>query len=240
MIQSPLLPQFNGFIDGQWTGARTNVRLRVINPATGEALADVPDMGHDRATEAVEAAAGAMEIVTSIAQRREWLQKIEQALLAEREELGRIITLEQGKPLREAIAEADYAAGFFRVCAERIDVLLPQTLRERPRGCAWTVHHRPAGVVATITPWNFPLAMLAKKLSAAIAAGCAVVHKPAELTPLASIAQWTILDRVGLPRGFANLLIGQAEPIGEIVCAHPAVRVVSFTGSMQVGRTLMR
>jgi succinate-semialdehyde dehydrogenase/glutarate-semialdehyde dehydrogenase len=162
------------------------------------------------------------------------------AIRDERSELGRIITLENGKPLDQSVGEADYAAGFFHYTAQHVDALASRTLEERPRDHTWTVHFRPAGVAALITPWNFPLAMVAKKLSAAVAAGCPVVIKPSEITPLSMIALFTLLERIGLPPGAANLVIGMPEPIGAVLCGHPAVRVLSFTGSTRVGKHLIR
>src|SRR5207253_1823 len=155
-----------------------------------------------------------------------WLSNIASLLVEHKHELGRIVTLEQGKPLKEGVAEVEYSAGFFRFCAEHIDHLKPREIPGEIRGCTWVAHHRPAGVAALITPWNFPLAMLAKKLSAAIAADCAVVAKPAELTPLTTIALWNLLEKIDFPRGKLNLVIGQPGPIGDVLCSHSAVRLI--------------
>lgn len=238
MISSPLLKQVSGFVAGRWV-ERGDDRLAVTNPATGETLAEIPDMGEAGATAAVESAAAAMANPPPVEQRHAWLLAIHDALLRDKAELGRIITQEQGKPLKEAVVEVEYAAGFFKYFASILDQLSPRPLPERIRGAAWTVHHRPAGVVALITPWNFPLAMLAKKLAPALAAGCAVVTKPADLTPLTSVALWHQLEEIGLPPGVANLVLGRPAPIGQVLCSHPAVRLISFTGSTEVGRTLI-
>ncbi len=241
MIQSPLIPKPLAYIDGRWRGADDAGRatIAVINPATGEQLADVPDLGAAETTQAIEAAARSLGQASSIAQRHDWLRAIESALLANKDELARIITLEQGKALKESIGEVEYAAGFFRVAAAELDREEAEQIPGTIRNAKWTIRHVPAGVVGLITPWNFPLAMLAKKLAPALGAGCAIVTKPAELTPLTTIALWTLLEKSGLPAGRANLVIGQAAPIGDTLCAHPLVRLISFTGSTRVGKQLM-
>jgi succinate-semialdehyde dehydrogenase / glutarate-semialdehyde dehydrogenase len=240
MINSALLPRVMGYIDGRWTAARSGAVSAVIDPATGARLADVPVMGAAEAEQAVLAAGAAMRHVPPPPPelRRRQLRQIADLLLEHKQELGRIITLENGKPLVEAVVEVEYAAGFFEHFAAAIEHLRPRELEQRARGCVWTVHHRPAGVAGIITPWNFPLAMLAKKLSAALAAGCACVVKPAPATPLSAIALWHLFERMGLQPGRCNLVLGDAEVIGRVLCTHPAVRVISFTGSTAVGKLL--
>lgn len=237
MLESKLLPHLDGYIGGKWTGGAG--ALAVINPANGEILAEVPDMGEGETENAVEAAAACLDEPASLEKRRSWVRALGAAIRENREELGRIITLENGKPIVEGEGEADYAAGFFEHTAEHMDILEPRRLKERPRDHAWTVYSRPAGVAALITPWNFPLAMVAKKLSGALAAGCPSVIKPSEKTPLTMIALFTLLERVGLPPGMCNLVTGMPKPIGKVLCEHPAVRVISFTGSTGVGKHLI-
>lgn len=239
MIESPLLPNIASYVDGRWTSSDAGRALAVTNPATGEHLADVPDMGEAETAAAVEAAALAADSPGDVGVRKQWLMQIHDALLADRDDLARLITLENGKPIGEAAAEVSYAAGFFSVTADHLEHLKPRTLEQHPRDCTWTVHHRPAGVVALITPWNFPLAMLAKKLAPAVGTGCSAVIKPASNTPLSVIALFTLLDRMGLPRGLLNLVIGRSGPIGKVFCSHEAVRIVSFTGSTDVGSQLI-
>jgi succinate-semialdehyde dehydrogenase/glutarate-semialdehyde dehydrogenase len=197
-------------------------------------------MGEAETQAAIEAGARACTQPTPLEQRREWLRAITSLMLENKEELARIITLEQGKPLKESRVEIEYSAGFYRFCAEQLDHIAPRTLEARIRNCEWTVHYRPAGVVGIITPWNFPQAMIAKKLSAAIAAGCSVVAKPADLTPLSAIALWHLAERAGVTPGMLNLVIGQPAPIGKVLCEHPRVRVLSFTGSTAVGKLLLQ
>jgi len=240
MINSALLPSLGGFINGEWVMADNAQTLSVTNPVDHSELAQVAAMGQVETERAVAAAEAALERPASLGQRRDWLNAIADALSNHREEIGRILCLEHGKPLAEAQGEADYAAGFFRYAANNIDALEPRHLEERPRDCRWTVHYRPAGVVGLITPWNFPIGMIAKKLSAAIAADCPSVIKPSSKTPLTMIALFALLEReVKLPAGKVNLVMGSAGPITDALFNAPSVRVISFTGSTEVGRELI-
>lgn len=239
-IMSPLLQHIGGYVAGHWvTRGDTGKTLPVINPASGERLAEIPVMSGDQTVSAIEAASAAMRCDASMEQRSQWLSSIHGRLLENREELARIITLEQGKPLKESRVEVEYSAAFFSFFASQLSHLSARSLPEPIKNLRWSVHHRPAGVVGLITPWNFPLAMLAKKLAPAIGAGCAVIAKPAELTPLTAIALWHLLDGLALPPGRFNLVMGEPAPIGEPLCAHPAVRLISFTGSTATGRKLI-
>ncbi|MFO7859384.1 MAG: aldehyde dehydrogenase family protein, partial [Ectothiorhodospiraceae bacterium] len=241
MLESPLLRNTQGYINGQRLDADHGKTLTVTNPVDGADLARVPGMGPEETNRAVAAGRGALATPASLAQRRQWLDGIADALQANREEIGRILCLEHGKPWKEAQGEVDYAAGFFRYSAAHLDALEPRVLEERPRNCSWTVHYRPAGVVALVTPWNFPIGMIAKKLSAALAADCPSVIKPSSKTPLTMVALFHILDReLDLPPGKVNLVTGSAGPIGDTLCDHPDVRVLSFTGSTEVGRELIQ
>src|SRR5437762_569124 len=240
MIESPMLQHVGGYINGRWVLPDAGDALAVRNPATGDHLADVPNMGAAQTSAAIEAAEAAFGEDISPDLRRRWLQQIAERMLQNKQELARIITLEQGKPLKESTVEVEYAATFFRFFAQTPDHLKPRHLSERPRNLNWTIHHRPAGVVGLITPWNFPLAMVAKKLAPAIGSGCCAVIKPADLTPLTCIALWHIFDQLGLPPGRLNLVIGKPGPIGDTLCSHPAVRLISFTGSTAVGKFLIQ
>jgi len=240
MIESPLLQSFGGYIEGRWCEADSGERFAVTNPVDGAHLADVAAMGPGETRRAIAAAEAALAHPAGIAQRRDWLLAIDATLRAHREEIGRILCMEHGKPWKEAQGEVDYAAGFFRYAGEHVGELAPRTLAERPKDCTWTVHHRPAGVAGLITPWNFPIGMIAKKLSAALAADCASVIKPSSKTPLTMIALFQLLEReVGLPAGKVNLVTGSAGPITDTLFEAPSVRVISFTGSTEVGRELI-
>ncbi len=239
MLQSPLLKLTDGYINGHWCAADSASTMPVINPATGETIAMVPVMGRSETTRAVEAAVRALTTPTAIELRSRWLRDLADLITQHRAELGRIITHEHGKPLAEAQGEADYAASFFRYYSGCVDHLQPKQLPERPRDHVWTVYYRPAGVAALITPWNFPLAMLAKKFSAALAADCCCVIKPSSKTPLSMVALFSLIEQIGLPAGKANLVLGPAGEISDVLCEHPAVRVISFTGSTAVGKKLI-
>ncbi len=241
MIESPLLQHLKGYIGGQWT-ATGDATFDVYNPATGKVLARAPSMPAEDVKAAIEAGKSALRLTEPypIETRRQWLEGIRDALKANKEEIGRILCLEHGKPLNEAQGEVDYAAGFFDYFSKTIGGLAAQTLEEKPRDCTWTVHYRPVGVVGLITPWNFPIGMIAKKLSAALAAGCPSVIKPASETPLTMIAMFRVIEEnVDLPRGMVNLVMGKASVIGKELCENPDVPMLSFTGSTEVGRKLI-
>jgi succinate-semialdehyde dehydrogenase/glutarate-semialdehyde dehydrogenase len=238
MIESALLPKHQGQIDGEWVPAKSGETFPVFNPSTGEHLADVPRMGAAETDMAISAACNAMRTQVPLEMRAQWLRRISELMLDHKQELGRIITLEHGKPLKEGIVEVEYAAGFFSFFSKQLDKLKHQELPGEIRGAHWEVHFRPTGVVGSITPWNFPQAMMAKKLAPALGAGCAIVAKPASMTPLSAIAFCEIARQAGLPAGMINLVIGSAEPISETMCQHPAVRLISFTGSTEVGKLL--
>tara|TARA_R110002111_G_C5986300_1_gene371552 strand:+ start:1115 stop:2569 length:1455 start_codon:yes stop_codon:yes gene_type:complete len=242
MIESPLLEKLTGYIGGRWTDNEQGSTFDVYNPATGEVIAQVASMPESEVKAAVEAGKSALRLTNpySIETRRKWLEDIRDALRENKEEVGRILCLEHGKPLNEAQGEVDYAAGFFDYCSKHIQALDAHTLPETPKDCSWTVHYRPVGVTALITPWNFPIGMIAKKLSAALAAGCPSVIKPASETPLTMIALFKLMDKhVDLPAGMVNLIMGKASVIGKVLCESPDVPMLSFTGSTEVGRKLV-
>jgi len=237
-MESKLLGKVGGFIRGQWITASPGGSFEVVNPATGAVLARLPNMGAAETNGSVEAAARALQPDEPVSKRRGWFEALHELLLSDKQEFARIITCENGKPLKEAVVEVEYACGFFRFFAEQMHRLESEVVPGRMRNCEWTVHHRPAGVAGLIAPWNFPLAMMGKKVAAALAAGCGVVIKPARQTPLSMIALCRIAERVGVPAGRLNVVVGQAGPIGEALCTHPAVRIISFTGSTEIGEWL--
>ncbi|MFP3977000.1 NAD-dependent succinate-semialdehyde dehydrogenase [Marinobacter sp. KMM 10035] len=242
MIESPMLGKMTGYIGGRWTDNEQGNTFDVYNPATGKVIAQVASMPESEVKAAIEAGMSALQLTSpySIDTRRKWLEEIRDALRVNKEEVGRILCLEHGKPLNEAQGEVDYAAGFFDYCSKNIQALDAHELPGKPRDCTWTVHYRPVGVTALITPWNFPIGMIAKKLSAALAAGCPSVIKPASETPLTMIALFDLIDKhVNLPDGMVNLVMGKASVIGKVLCESPDVPMLSFTGSTEVGRKLV-
>ncbi|HEX7385926.1 MAG TPA: NAD-dependent succinate-semialdehyde dehydrogenase [Castellaniella sp.] len=241
MIRSNFLSHLAGYVNDQWIAADTGKRLDVFNPATGEKLADVPFMGAAETRRAIACAQRALDSVPDAATRRHWLESIRDKLLEQQEEIGRILCLEHGKPWKEAQGEVQYAASFFDYYAKVVETgTAPETLPDKVKGCTWTLYKRPVGVVGLITPWNFPIAMIAKKIAPALAAGCPSVIKPAPDTPLTMIALFEIMASLGLPKGMVNLVIGDAVQIGAELMNSPQVTMVSFTGSTATGRLLMQ
>jgi succinate-semialdehyde dehydrogenase/glutarate-semialdehyde dehydrogenase len=230
------------YIGGDWADADDKSQLEVTDPATGEAIARVPNMGAvetRRAIEAAEHAFGRWRQLTT-AERSGLLRNWHALMLEHQEDLARIITAEQGKPLAEARGEVVYGASFIDWFAEegrRVygDLIPPHQAEKRI-----LVLKQPVGVCALITPWNFPAAMLTRKAGAALAAGCTVVAKPAEDTPLTALALAVLAERAGIPSGAVNVVTGDPDRIGRELTTNPIVRKLSFTGSTEVGRLLMR
>ncbi|MDG2022021.1 MAG: NAD-dependent succinate-semialdehyde dehydrogenase [Phycisphaerales bacterium] len=227
-------------IDGRWVGADSGASFEVHDPATDRVVGRVPNAGAEEARRAVDAAFGAFSAWAArpAVERAEVLDALAARLISDRDELAALLTEEQGKPLSEARAEIDYARSFFEVASETC-----LTIRDESPlvpGKKVRVHRRPVGVAAAITPWNFPIAMLAKKMAPAMAVGCTQVLKPAEQTPLSAIA---LLERAmdsGVPSGVLNLVTGDPAAIGAAWLEDSRVRKLSFTGSTEVGRLLMQ
>jgi succinate-semialdehyde dehydrogenase/glutarate-semialdehyde dehydrogenase len=231
------------FIDGAWVRADSGESFAVRDPATGAVLAEVPDMGVAETRRAIEAAVRALPGWRGrlAKERAQILRRWHELMLAEQERLAQIITAEQGKPLTEARGEIAYGAAFIDWFAEegrRVygDILPPQTADKR-----LLVLKQPIGVTAAITPWNFPSAMIARKAGAALAAGCTMVVKPAELTPLSALALAELAQRAGVPDGVLNVVTtNDPAAVGAELTGNAAVRKISFTGSTEVGKILLR
>lgn len=225
---------------GQWRDG--DRRFAVTNPATGECLAEVPDLSGEQAREAVAAADAALPAWRKrhAKERSALLRRWFDAIMAHQEPLARLMTLEQGKPLAEAMGEVAYGANFIEYYAEEAKRMAGETLPSHGADKRLLVVREPVGVVAAITPWNFPLAMITRKVGPALAAGCTVVIKPAEATPLTALALAKLAEDVGLPAGVLNVVTtSQPAVIGEVLTTDPRVRKVSFTGSTPVGKTLL-
>jgi len=230
----------DAFIGGEWLGAEK--RFAVTNPANGELLADVPDLGADGAREAVAAAeaAGPGWKKRTAKERATLLRAWFDAIMAHQEDLARLMTLEQGKPLAESRGEVAYGASFVEFYAEETKRMAGETLPGHGVDKRILVFREPIGVVAAVTPWNFPLAMITRKCAPALAAGCTVVIKPAEATPLTALAVARLAELAGLPAGVINVVTAsQPAPIGEVLTTDPRVRKFSFTGSTPVGKKLL-
>lgn len=231
------------FINGAWTPADSGKTFPVYNPATGELLAEVADCGvaeTRRAIEAAEAALPEWRAKTAIA-RAALLRKWYDLVMEHIADLGLLLTLEQGKPVSEAKGEIRYGASFIEWFAEEGKRAYGEVIPAHMPGMRLLVTKQPVGVVGAITPWNFPNAMITRKIAPAIAAGCTVVLKPSEETPLSALALAELATRAGIPSGVLNIVTGMDAPaIGRELCDNPVVRKISFTGSTEVGKLLMR
>lgn len=229
-------------IGGEWTDAGARTWLEVRDPASDDVVARVPVAGAAEATRCVQTAARALPAwrATAPAERAAVLDAGAHGLLAGLDRLARIVTLECGKPLAEAQGEVRYAADYLRSAAEQARALCDEPFDPRRPGVRAVAVREPVGVCAAITPWNFPIAMLARKAAPALAAGCTMVAKPAEETPLSAFAFGEVLASAGLPAGVFNAIAGDAPAIASTWLADGRVRKLSFTGSTEVGRLLAR
>jgi succinate-semialdehyde dehydrogenase/glutarate-semialdehyde dehydrogenase len=231
------------FIQGEWCDAAGGKTFAVTNPATGEKIADVPDGGREdaaRAIAAADAAFGGWAGMTAY-DRSRILYKAWELMTARAEDIARTMTSEQGKPLRAALNEVRYGADFLLWYAEEAKRVYGETI-PAPRGDQrFLVLHQPVGVVAAITPWNYPASMITRKVAPALAAGCTIVLKPAEATPLCAIEIFKVLQEAGVPEGVTNLVTAlDPAPIGEEFVSNDAVRKITFTGSTATGKMLAR
>ena len=222
-------------IDGEWvTGDRW---IEVDDPATGETIGRVPSLGEAETARAVKAAARAMPGWTArtALDRAQVLHRMADAMIGKREALTALLTREQGKPLAEARGEIDYAASFLHWFAEEGRRIYGDVIPGQAPDKRLVVLKQPVGVVAAITPWNFPAAMITRKIAPALAAGCGVVVKPAEQTPFTALALGVLAEDAGLPPGLLNIVTGDAATVGGVLTASPTVRKISFTGSTATG-----
>jgi succinate-semialdehyde dehydrogenase/glutarate-semialdehyde dehydrogenase len=227
------------YIDGAWTG---QAKDPVFNPANGAEIARVPDVGAEGARAAIDAANRAFGPWRDLLakERSALLRRWFELIIEHTEPLAALMTAEQGKPLSEARGEVVYGASFVEFFAEQAKRIYGETIPSHRTNGRILVIKQPIGVVAAITPWNFPLAMITRKVAPAIAAGCTVVVKPAEDTPLTALALAELAHRAGIPKGVFNVITGDAPPIGRELTESPIVRMIAFTGSTEVGKLLMR
>ena len=230
------------FVDGAWTGADDGATIDVTNPATGKVLGTVPRMGAAetrRAIAAAEAAWGPWRARTA-KERAQILRRFADLMMAHQDDLALIMTSEQGKPLAEAKGEVAYAASFLEWFGEEAKRLYGDTIPGHQADKRIVVIKEPIGVVAAITPWNFPSAMITRKMGPALAAGCPIVLKPASQTPFSALALAELAVRAGVPKGVFSVITGSASAIGAEMTSNPVVRKVTFTGSTEIGKLLMR
>lgn len=242
-LRDPQLLRTDAYINGAWVAG--NRRFAVEDPATGTHLADVACLDAAATQQAIDAANAAWPAWRNLTgkQRHAILLRWYQLLMEHQEDLARILTAEQGKPLAEARGEIAYGASFVEWFAEEAKRTNGQTLPQFDNNKRLLVLRQPIGVCAAITPWNFPLAMITRKVAPALAAGCPVVIKPAELTPLSALAAAELAHRAGIPAGVLNVVTSDAQgsiAVGKLLCESDTVRHLSFTGSTEVGRILMQ
>ncbi len=226
------------FIDGHWTGDPVTP---VLNPATGLTIARVPNLGAAETRQAIDAAQRAFPAWSGLLakERSQILRRWFELILANAEALAQLMTAEQGKPITEARGEVAYGASFVEFFAEEAKRVYGETIPTHKQGGRLVVLKQPIGVVGAITPWNFPIAMITRKVSPAIAVGCTVVIKPAPDTPLSALALAELAQQAGIPAGVINIVTGDAEAIGKELTSNPLVRTITFTGSTRVGKILM-
>jgi succinate-semialdehyde dehydrogenase/glutarate-semialdehyde dehydrogenase len=242
-LDNPGLLRTQALINGDWVGAATT--FAVTDPATGRELAQVPNLGRAEAQEAIAAAANALNAWRGkpAKERAAVLVRWQQLLVKHADDLARLMTAEQGKPLAEARGEIVYGASFLDWFAEEGKRVYGETIPTTDPTKRYLVLKQAVGVCAAITPWNFPLAMITRKVAPALAAGCTVIIKPAEATPLTALAAAELAQQAGMPAGVLNVLTADAAgsiEIGQVLCESDVVRHLSFTGSTEVGRILMK
>ena len=242
-LNDPTLLRTDSYVNGAWTKAKGDKRFAVTNPANGAVIAEVADLGAAEVTAAIDAAVPAQKewAARTAKDRAMVLRKWYDLIMANADDLAIILTTEMGKPLAEARGEVAYGASFIdwfgeearRVCGDVMESPIPDK--------RFLTFKQPIGVFGAITPWNFPIAMITRKVAPGIAAGCACVLKPAEQTPLSALALAELAHRAGLPAGVMNIVTGMDAPaMGSALCDDDRIRKMTFTGSTEVGRILMR
>jgi succinate-semialdehyde dehydrogenase/glutarate-semialdehyde dehydrogenase len=244
-LNNPELLRTQSYIDGKWVDASDGAEFAVDNPATGSNIAHVSNLGAKQAEQAIAAASRAFPAwrARTAKERSNILRKWFDLIIAHTDDLARIMTLEQGKPFAEAKGEIAYGASFVEWFAEQAKRVMGDTISAPLATNRMLVLREPIGVCAAITPWNFPNAMITRKVAPAIAAGCTIVLKPAEQTPLSALALAVLAEQAGIPPGVLNIITADSDnsiAIGKVLCASPVVRKVTFTGSTPVGRILMQ
>ncbi len=230
------------YINGQWRDAKDGAQVDVTNPANGDVIASVPKMGAEETKEAIDAAKAAQVKWRNMLakERAVILRRWFDLMMENQSDLATLMTLEQGKPMAESMGEIAYAASFLEWFAEEAKRVNGETIPQHQADKRLVVIKQPVGVCVAITPWNFPSAMITRKVGPALAAGCAVVVKPATQTPLSAFALCELAEQAGVPAGVISVITGASGAIGGEMTSHPDVRHLSFTGSTEVGRLLMK
>ncbi|WP_176053374.1 NADP-dependent succinate-semialdehyde dehydrogenase [Paraburkholderia caribensis] len=240
-LRDPQLIRHRCLVDGEWLDADSGATIDVIDPATGQSIGTVPRMGAAETRRAIDAAEQALPSwrAKTGKERAALLRRWFELMLENQQDLATIMTLEQGKPLAESRGEIAYAASFLEWFAEEAKRVYGDTIPGHAPDKRIVVIKQPIGVCAAITPWNFPAAMLTRKIGPALAAGCTIVLKPASQTPFSALALCVLAERAGIPRGVVSCVTGAAREIGAELTGNPTVRKLSFTGSTEVGRELL-
>ncbi|MGU7771547.1 NAD-dependent succinate-semialdehyde dehydrogenase [Burkholderia sp. MR1-5-21] len=230
------------YINGSWVDAHDKSAATVTDPATGETIGTVPDSGSVETRQAIDAAQAAYLSFRSLtaAERAKMLRDLSVAIMDNQNALGELLTREQGKPLAEAKGEVGMSAAYIQWFAEEARRVYGDVIPSPWKGRTLLATREPVGVVGAITPWNFPSSMLARKIGPALAAGCTIVAKPATQTPYSGLAWGVLAEQVGIPRGVLNIITGSAREIGAELTSNPVVKKITFTGSTEVGKILMR
>jgi succinate-semialdehyde dehydrogenase/glutarate-semialdehyde dehydrogenase len=241
-LKNTSLLRQKAFVDGRWCDAEGNATIRVMNPATGAPVGAVPKMGAADTRRAIESAAKAMPAwrARTAKERPAVLRRWYELILANQDDLAWLMTTEQGKPLHEAKGEVVYGAAFLEWFAEEAKRVYGDVVPQHQSDKRILVLKQPVGVCGAITPWNFPSAMVTRKAGPALAAGCTLVLKPASQTPFSALALAALAQEAGIPDGVFNVITGSAAEIGEVLTESRQVRKITFTGSTEVGRVLMR
>jgi len=229
------------YINGEWIEANSKDTISVNNPATLKEIGTVPKCGKEETKKAIDAANAAWPTwkSTSAKERSIILRKWFDLIISNKEELAQIMTIEQGKPINESRGEIVYGASFIEWFAEEAKRVYGDTIPDPLTDRRIVVLKQPVGVVASITPWNFPNAMITRKCAPALAVGCPVVIKPASQTPYSALALAALAEEAGFPKGTLNVITGKASEIGDELATNPIVRKLSFTGSTEIGKVLM-
>lgn len=242
ILNDPTLLITKAFVNGKWINAYSGETLTVTNPANNKLITKVAKCGDKETKQAIQSAKIAQQLWLTVTpyDRSKLIRGWYNLIIENRDDLAQIITAEQGKPLNESYAEIDYGAKYIEWFAEEAKRICGDLIPGKTTDKKMFVTKNPVGIVACITPWNFPFAMLARKIAPALAAGCSVVCKPDDKTPLSGMALVSLGDRAGIPKGLLNIVIGDPEEIGDELVSNPLVKKISFTGSTAIGKKLMK
>jgi len=243
LLKDPGLLETRALVAGDWVAADDGATFPVTNPARGDVICEVPDLGRAETARAIAAAAEAMKgwAARTAKERAQVMRRWFDLMMENQDDLARILTAEMGKPFAEAKGEIAYGAGFIEWFGEEAKRIYGETIPGHQPDKRITVLRQPIGVVGSITPWNFPNAMIARKAGPALAVGCGFVARPAAETPLSALAMAVLGERAGLPKGILSVITStKSSDIGKEFCENPAIRKVTFTGSTEVGRILLR